>query len=151
MKKNFLAVFLFVFLFSAGSKKLVAQGSFSADATLQIMEKVADWQLATWEKEGMRWPKTDWTNGAAYAGFMALNQKANNSKYINAMYAIGDATAWNPGPRRMMRVRAKTSGQTTRRKPTTRSRQGSRKSAVSSRLIEHRSTRWSKNRWPSRS
>jgi unsaturated rhamnogalacturonyl hydrolase len=102
MKKYFLSVFLFGFLFSVDSKKSVAQASFSADATLQIMEKVAGWQLATWEKEGMRWPKTDWTNGAAYAGFMALNQKANNSKYINAMYAIGDATGWNTGRRRMM-------------------------------------------------
>jgi hypothetical protein len=75
MKKYFLSVFLFGFLFSVGSKKSVAQASLSADATLQIMEKVAGWQLATWGKEGMRWPKTDWTNGAAYAGFMALNQK----------------------------------------------------------------------------
>jgi len=101
MKKYFLSISFFVFLLSFFYKKSVAQ-NFRADSTLKIMEKVADWQLATWEKEGMRWPKTDWTNGAAYAGFMALNEIANNPKYIKAMYDIGEATDWNPGPRRTM-------------------------------------------------
>src|SRR5664279_524524 len=79
-----------------------AQNNFGADSTLKIMEKVADWQLEAWQKEGMRHPIYDWTNGAAYAGFMALNEIANDSKYSKAMYNIGEATDWNPGPRRAM-------------------------------------------------
>jgi len=99
MKKYLLFITLFVFLMAVVNKKSIAQNNFRADSTLKLMKKVADWQLATWEKEGMRWAKTDWTNGAAYAGFMALNEIANDSKYIKAMQNIGEATGWNPGPR----------------------------------------------------
>ena len=102
MKKYFLSILGSVFLICICGIRSIAQNNFSADSTLQIMKKVADWQLNTWEKEGMRHAKYDWTNGAAYAGFMVLNEIANDSKYSKAMYNIGEATGWNTGPRRAM-------------------------------------------------
>ena len=64
------------------------------------MKKTADWQLRAWKKQGMQWPENDWTNGAAYTGFMALNAIANDPMYSKAMYRIGEDVGWNTGPRR---------------------------------------------------
>lgn len=100
MRKNLLLVFLFPLFFL--NNPSIAQNNFRADSTLKIMKKVADWQLETWDKNGMRWPKYDWTNAAAYAGFMALNEMANDPKYSKAMFEIGEAIDWNTGPRRSM-------------------------------------------------
>ena len=102
MKKYLLTFLLIAFVTTIFHKKSIAQNNFRADSTLKIMEKVTDWQLETWQKEGMRHSIYDWTNGAAYAGFMALNEIANDSKYSKAMYNIGEATDRNPGPRRTM-------------------------------------------------
>ncbi|MEO8821792.1 MAG: DUF4861 family protein [Ginsengibacter sp.] len=102
MKKSLLSLSLPVLFVAFFTANAFGQKNFRADSTLQIMKKVADWQLQLWEKEGMRWPKYDWTNGAAYAGFMALNEIANESKYSKAMYQIGEDLNWNTGPRRTM-------------------------------------------------
>jgi rhamnogalacturonyl hydrolase YesR len=59
------------------------------------MERVADWQLAN----PSRHPVTDWTQGAGDAGFMALAGISGNTKYRNAMLAVGDRTQWQPGAR----------------------------------------------------
>ena len=77
-----------------------AQNNGDAHSILDQMEKVADWQLKSWEKEGMRKDKSDWTNGACYAGFMALNRVANDPKYLCAMKAIGNSMHWNTGPKK---------------------------------------------------
>jgi rhamnogalacturonyl hydrolase YesR len=63
---------------------------------LAAMEKVADWELAQTNP-----PKAelDWTQGALYAGIMALSQVADDPKYHAAMIALGQRHAWNPGPR----------------------------------------------------
>jgi rhamnogalacturonyl hydrolase YesR len=98
LKKNLLFV-LFILLI-AYSNQSTAQSAVTADSTLKIMKKVADWQFKSWERKGMQWPKSDWTNGAAYTGFMALNKIANNPKYINKMYQIGDDLDWKTGPNR---------------------------------------------------
>ena len=102
MKKILFSVVSCIFLMLHFINESFAQQRFRADSTLAIMKKVADWQLKTWETEGMRYPKTDWTNGAAYAGFMALSKTANDPKYSKAMYDIGEATNWKAGPRRAM-------------------------------------------------
>ncbi|MDQ2862267.1 MAG: glycoside hydrolase family 88 protein, partial [Bacteroidota bacterium] len=102
MKKYLLSILGILFLTCVSNEKSIAQNNFSADSTLQIMKKVADWQLNTWQREGMRHAIYDWTNGAAYTGFMALNEIANESKYSKAMYNIGEATGWNTGPGRTM-------------------------------------------------
>ena len=98
MKKYLLVVlFLFLIIFP---QELPAQSAVTADSTLKIMKRVADWQLKNWERKGMQWPKSDWTNGAAYTGVMALNKIANDSKYISKMYQIGEDIQWNTGPNR---------------------------------------------------
>ena len=102
MKKILLPISLMVFIITIISQKSIAQNNFSADSTLQIMKKVADWQLHSWKRTGMRHAVYDWTNGAAYAGFMALNEIANDPKYSKAMYGIGEDLGWNTGPRRTM-------------------------------------------------
>jgi hypothetical protein len=96
MKKITIAFFLFSFL------KTNAQLS-TPDSTLRLMEKVADWQLSYWENTGLtRDEKEGWVQAAAYTGFMALNEMANNDKYIKAMYAIGESLNWETGKRKLM-------------------------------------------------
>jgi len=65
------------------------------ESTLEIMQKVADWQLANPSKHS----KTDWTQGALYAGMMALGDISPDSKYRDAMMDVGRANQWKPGPR----------------------------------------------------
>src|SRR5580658_865910 len=74
----------------------------SPDSTLRLMEKVADWQLHSWQIDGMKYGKDNWVYGAAYTGFVALNQLANDRKYLNALYKIGVELDWNTGASRMM-------------------------------------------------
>jgi rhamnogalacturonyl hydrolase YesR len=74
----------------------------AAGPTLDIMKKVADWQLDHWRKEGMRWPAYDWVNGACYTGLSALAKVSGDSTYYRALVAIGEGLAWNTGPHRTM-------------------------------------------------
>jgi len=66
------------------------------------MNKVADWQLRTWQQKGMAHPAWNWTNGACYTGIMALSQLEKNPVYLEAMYDIGASLYWNTGPNRFM-------------------------------------------------
>lgn len=79
----------------------VAQQKISRDSVSKIMNKVAQWQLHTWHTTGMNHTKWDWTNGACYAGFMALGKISHNPVYIKEMYAIGNSLNWNTGPNRL--------------------------------------------------
>ncbi|MBC7888727.1 MAG: glycoside hydrolase family 88 protein [Ferruginibacter sp.] len=67
---------------------------------LKTMEKVADWQLAEWEKNGFRWPKWDWTNAAGYTGFFELGNISKNKAYHNFLLTVGNELGWNTGPNR---------------------------------------------------
>lgn len=62
---------------------------------LSIMERVADWQLT----HPSAHPATDWTQGAGYAGIMALAGVTKNPKYIAAMISMGESNRWELGPR----------------------------------------------------
>lgn len=62
---------------------------------LEAMERVADWQLAN----PSRHQTTDWTQGAGYAGMMALAGVSGDSKYREAMRAMGESNQWKLGPR----------------------------------------------------
>ena len=66
------------------------------------MEKVADWQLTNASPSDKKHigSGTEWTYGAFYAGVMALDSIAENSKYHDAMVAIGKKYNWQPGSRR---------------------------------------------------
>ncbi len=61
---------------------------------LAAMQRVADWQLAN----PSRHQPTDWTQGAGYAGFMALAGISGDAKYRDAMRARGETNDWQLGP-----------------------------------------------------
>jgi len=63
---------------------------------LQTMQRVADWQLAHPSVH----KTTDWTQGAGYDGIMALAGISGDTKYRDAMRAMGETNAWKPGPRK---------------------------------------------------
>lgn len=63
-------------------------------AVLQIMEKVADWQLA----HPASYPDDDWTVAVGSTGFMALTGLSGQEKYRAAMQAQGERTRWRLGP-----------------------------------------------------
>ena len=61
---------------------------------LAIMERVADWQLAHPGKHRT----TDWTQGALYAGMMALDLESPSPRFREAMRSIGERNQWKLGP-----------------------------------------------------
>jgi unsaturated rhamnogalacturonyl hydrolase len=65
------------------------------NATLEIMEKVANWQLAHPSKHG----PTEWTCGALYTGMMALGDLSTDPRFRDAMRQAGQTNQWKPGPR----------------------------------------------------
>lgn len=64
-------------------------------AILNVMERVGDWQLA----HPSRHKPTDWTQGAGYAGIMALAGVSGDSKYRDTMMAMAIKNQWKLGPR----------------------------------------------------
>jgi rhamnogalacturonyl hydrolase YesR len=64
-------------------------------AILTAMERVADWQLAHPGAHKL----TDWTQGAFYAGAMALARVSERPRFTEAMRTVGAATHWQPGAR----------------------------------------------------
>ena len=81
---------------------LQAQKLTRIDSVLQLTQKVADWQLKAWKQNGTPHPKSDWTMGACYTGFMELAEVATYSTYLNEMLAIGDSLRWKTGSRHTM-------------------------------------------------
>jgi len=75
---------------------------FKPASILKTMERVADWQLNTWEQNGQRWPKYDWTNAAGYTGILELGKISKNDRYIKYLVSVGNDLNWNTGPRRLM-------------------------------------------------
>jgi len=63
---------------------------------LAVMERAADWQLANPSKH----KPTDWTQGAMYAGMMALDQISSSPRFREAMVRMGEANQWQLGPRK---------------------------------------------------
>jgi unsaturated rhamnogalacturonyl hydrolase len=65
---------------------------------LIAMQRVADWQLA----HPATYIPTDWTQGAGYAGFMALAGISGDAKYRDAMLAVAESNEWQLGSRQDM-------------------------------------------------
>ena len=64
-------------------------------AVLTAMQRVADWQLAHPSRE-----RSDgWIQAAGYAGMMALAGISGDTKYRDAMLAMGEGNGWQPGAR----------------------------------------------------
>jgi len=75
---------------------------FKPASILKTMERVADWQLNTWEQKGSRWPKWDWTNAAGYTGILELGKLSKNDRYTKYLVSVGNDLNWNTGPNRFM-------------------------------------------------
>src|ERR1700722_19992770 len=93
-----LCLWLAVVFVCADSELLGAETTASQPITtanvLAVMERVADWQLA----HASAHRATDWTQGAGDAGMMALVGISGQSKYREAMRAVGQTNGWKPGP-----------------------------------------------------
>jgi rhamnogalacturonyl hydrolase YesR len=87
--------FLAILLFAGNFPRQAHAQPITASNVLFNMERVADWQLAHPSKH----PPTDWTSAAGDAGFMALAQITTNTRYRDAMVAVGESNHWQPGSR----------------------------------------------------
>jgi rhamnogalacturonyl hydrolase YesR len=63
-------------------------------AIVQIMEQVADWQLA----HPPNYPSTNWRAAAGFTGMMALANLSAKPDYYEAMRQMGEGNDWQPGP-----------------------------------------------------
>ena len=61
-------------------------------AVLTAMKRVANWQIANPSMH----PATDWTQGAYYAGMMALASISDDPRYHDAMMEMGRKNDWKP-------------------------------------------------------
>ena len=68
----------------------------SHKAVLNVMQRVANWQLANPSKH----KATDWTQGAGDAGMMALAGISGDVKYRDAMLEKGATNDWKLGARK---------------------------------------------------
>ncbi len=95
MNKLFSTLLLLVFISvvsfaqKAGNEKL-----FKDSHIKKTMKKALSWQLKNPKHE-----LTDWTNGAFYAGVFAAYETTGSKKIWKAMYEMGEANQWKPGPR----------------------------------------------------
>jgi unsaturated rhamnogalacturonyl hydrolase len=94
----------FFILFFACVSRLSAQNSdtlFKPANVLSTMERVADWQLNSWQTKSIH-PKYDWTNATGYAGILELGKISKNNIYLNYLITVGNDLHWQTGPRRYM-------------------------------------------------
>ena len=99
MKKSLIRYTVFVagILLIAGNH-LQAQSDapdLTPKSVLEIMQRVADWQLANPANPAM----TGWIQAAGEAGLMALAGISGDTKYRDAMRAMGEANNWKLGAR----------------------------------------------------
>jgi hypothetical protein len=95
MNKNLFCFFGFVASFCVATVQTFAQaGEFSSAfgpaATLAVMQRVADWQLAHPDTNRL----TGWIDAAGDAGMMALAGISADPKYRDAMHAKGETNGW---------------------------------------------------------
>lgn len=107
---NVLSAFLcFILFFGCGTEQI--DKTPTSDEVKRLTEKVADWQIETFdemgeyralppEKERKAWHnrdkhhELDWTNAALYAGMFQLSEVSHDSKYINWLIEVGDKNKW---------------------------------------------------------
>lgn len=66
----------------------------SKDAIMEVMSRVADWQITNFHL--VKHPHQHWTNGALYSGMMEWAKIAPNKEYLEWLYKIGSQYAWQP-------------------------------------------------------
>ncbi|HSY20186.1 MAG TPA: glycoside hydrolase family 88 protein [Candidatus Acidoferrales bacterium] len=80
---------------TATAQAQTASAEIAPKPVLDVMQRVADWQLANPSTHKI----TDWTQGAGFAGFMALEGISGDAKYREAMLALGETNDWKLGQR----------------------------------------------------
>ena len=84
-----------VFFFSFLCPQIVLSGNIpDKKEVIQIMEKVADWQIENFNKKKDH--DLEWTNATFYAGIMELASVSGNEKYFNWLLGIGQKYGWQP-------------------------------------------------------
>jgi rhamnogalacturonyl hydrolase YesR len=96
MKERILLVSMVLF----GMMKSFGQAPIDTKDIFKSMQKVANWQISSIETNGWRYPSTDWTNGAYYAGQMAWAKMANDDKQLSFLKSVGEKNNWKGGPQR---------------------------------------------------
>src|SRR5690242_9799570 len=85
----------FILLAIAVTLSRTASAQPGSTNVLSVMERAADWQLA----HPSRHDRTDWTQGAFYAGMMALDSVSSSPRFREAMVRMGESNQWKLGPR----------------------------------------------------
>jgi rhamnogalacturonyl hydrolase YesR len=73
-----------------------ASSEIAPKPVLELMQRVADWQLAHPSLTTNR-PATGWVQAAGDAGMMALAGISGDVKYRDAMFALGETNSWQLG------------------------------------------------------
>jgi unsaturated rhamnogalacturonyl hydrolase len=94
--------FLIVCIIAIYSNVAIAQSSvLKKDSILKQMKKVAAWQIKEFAEGNVKIPKTNWENGALYAGMMALKNVDSDKSYYDFLYGIGESNRWDMGRNRL--------------------------------------------------
>ena len=100
MKKITSFIFVSFLLIICNAQKAKKDSLFNAQVVLNLMHKVADWQLSAWDTSTWRRAQYDWTHAAGYAGVMELAKISPNDKYVKFLIKTGNDLNWNTGRRR---------------------------------------------------
>ncbi|HEY8690119.1 MAG TPA: glycoside hydrolase family 88 protein [Chitinophagaceae bacterium] len=94
VRKIIIALLLFTSVKSFGQALIATADIFKS------IRKTANWQIDEIQKNGWRYPTTDWTNGAYFAGQMAWANMANDDKQLEFLKSVGEKNNWKGGPER---------------------------------------------------
>ncbi len=97
--------FNFIIVLSLVSLLSIAENSLDKKAILKDMQRVADWELTHFEEKvkiGSIYKNSHaywaWTNGSMYIGMLDWAKLSKDKKYLQFLKAIGEKTAFKPGP-----------------------------------------------------
>ena len=95
MKKLLAAFALFSVISGTINAQKAETDKFFKDSYIRkTMRTALDWQL-----KNPKHKLYDWTNGAFYAGVFAAYETTSSKKIWKALYEMGEANEWKPGPR----------------------------------------------------
>ena len=95
LTRSFVFLAAVLFLAAAPAPAQPVAPDMAPKAVLDVMQRVADWQLANPAKDST----TGWIQAAGEAGFMELAGISGDTKYRDAMRAMGETNNWKTGPR----------------------------------------------------
>ncbi|WP_316810952.1 glycoside hydrolase family 88 protein [Pedobacter heparinus] len=100
MKRRKFYLVLFSCLLSFVFCESYAQNGRQADqlrktAVMEVMKKVAKWQVDSIKQHGWRHTEDDWTNGTLYTGLMAYAQASGDRSYLDFLRtSVGEKLNW---------------------------------------------------------